>query len=71
MRAPAVRADDKNITAELVAEFDSRLQVPHEIHTYPGAPHSFFDRRQEQYANESEDAWNRVLTFISQRQAEG
>jgi len=63
--------DDKNITAELVAEFDRRLSVPHEIHTYPGAPHSFFDRRQEQYASESEDAWNRVLNFISQRQAEG
>jgi carboxymethylenebutenolidase len=63
--------DDKNITAEMVAEFGNRLRVPHEIHTYPGAPHSFFDRRQEQYASESEDAWNRVLRFISQRQAEG
>ena len=63
--------DDKNITAEMVAEFGTRLRVPHEIHTYPGAPHSFFDRRQEQYASESEDAWNRVLGFISQRQAEG
>jgi len=63
--------DDKNITAEMVAEFDRRLSVPHEIHTYPGTPHSFFDRRQEQYASESEDAWNRVLNFISQRQAEG
>jgi carboxymethylenebutenolidase len=63
--------DDKNITAEMVAEFGTRLRVPHEIHTYPGAPHSFFDRRQEQYAAESEDAWNRVLGFISQRQAEG
>jgi carboxymethylenebutenolidase len=63
--------DDKNITAEMVAEFGRRLQVPHEIHTYPGAPHSFFDRRQAQYAAESEDAWNRVLGFISQRLAEG
>jgi carboxymethylenebutenolidase len=63
--------DDKNITAEMVAEFGTRLRVPHEIHTYPGAPHSFFDRRQEQYASESEDAWNRVLDFMSKRQAEG
>jgi carboxymethylenebutenolidase len=63
--------DDKNITAEMVAEFGTRLRVPHEIHTYPGAPHSFFDRRQEQYAAESEDAWNRVLNFVSNRQAEG
>src|SRR5262249_22224689 len=35
--------DDKNITADQVAEFEARLQVPHEIHTYAGAPHSFFD----------------------------
>jgi carboxymethylenebutenolidase len=63
--------DDKNITAEMVAEFGTRVRVPHEIHTYPGAPHSFFDRRQDQFASESEDAWNRVLNFISQREAEG
>jgi dienelactone hydrolase len=29
-----------------------------------GAPHSFFDRRQEQFAEASEDAWQRVLAFI-------
>ena len=29
------------------------LPVEHEIHTYPGAPHSFFDRRQEQYSEAS------------------
>lgn len=63
--------DDANITPDLVAEFDARLAVPHEIHTYDGAPHSFFDRRQEQYAEQSEDAWNRVLGFIAQRQVEG
>jgi len=31
---------------------------------YDGAPHSFFDRKQEQFAAESEDAWNRVLAFL-------
>jgi carboxymethylenebutenolidase len=31
---------------------------------YGGAPHSFFDRKQEQFAAESEDAWNQVLRFI-------
>ena len=30
--------------------------VDHDIVIYPGAPHSFFDRRQEQYAEASEDA---------------
>jgi carboxymethylenebutenolidase len=32
--------------------------------TYPSAPHSFFDRKQEQFADASEDAWRRVLAFI-------
>ena len=55
---------DQSITAEQVAAFDAALPVPHDIHTYEGAPHSFFDRRQEQYAAESEDAWERILGFI-------
>ena len=33
--------------------------VEHEIVTYDGAPHSFFDRRHEQHAEASEDAWQR------------
>jgi carboxymethylenebutenolidase len=58
---------DKNITAEVNAEFDEALTaagVEHEIVTYPGAPHSFFDRRHEDFADESADAWNRTLEFI-------
>jgi len=55
---------DQSITAEQVAAFDAALPVPHDIHTYEGAPHSFFDRRQEQYAAESRDAWERILRFI-------
>jgi len=31
---------------------------------YPGAPHSFFDRKYDDFAAASEDAWNRVLRFI-------
>ena len=38
--------------------------VEHEVVTYDGAPHSFFDRRQEDFADASEDAWNRVLAFL-------
>src|SRR5207342_1226558 len=59
--------DDHNITAELNAEFDDALTaagVEHEIVTYPGAPHSFFDRSYEEFADESADAWQRVLVFI-------
>ena len=56
--------DDQNITPDQVAAFDAALPVEHEIHTYEGAPHSFFDRRQEDYKAESEDAWERILGFI-------
>jgi carboxymethylenebutenolidase len=59
--------DDQNITAEHNAAFESALAaagVEHEIVTYPGAPHSFFDRKQEQFADASEDAWRRVLDFV-------
>jgi len=31
---------------------------------YPGAPHSFFDRKYEEFAGESADAWRRVLAFV-------
>jgi len=59
--------DDQNITPEDNAEFDRALDasgVEHEVVTYDGAPHSFFDRKQEDYAAASEDAWARVLAFI-------
>ena len=58
---------DQNITAEDNAAFDAALDaagVEHEVVTYDGAPHSFFDRRQENFADASEDAWRRVLAFI-------
>ena len=60
--------DDQNITAEDNAAFDAALTeagVEHEIFSYPGAPHSFFDRKYEQFAADSEDAWSRVLDFIA------
>ncbi len=59
--------DDENITAEQNAAFDEALTaagVEHEIVTYDGAPHSFFDRKQEQFAEASADAWKRVLAFV-------
>jgi carboxymethylenebutenolidase len=70
MRAPilALQAgDDKNITAADNAEFEEALSaagVEHELVTYPGAPHSFFDRLHEEFADDSADAWSRVLAFI-------
>jgi carboxymethylenebutenolidase len=62
---------DQNITAEHNEAFDRALDaagVEHEVVTYDGAPHSFFDRKQEEFADASADAWSRVLAFI-QRQA--
>jgi len=58
---------DQNITAEHNAAFDAALTeagVEHEVVTYDGAPHSFFDRKQEEFADASADAWQRVLGFI-------
>jgi carboxymethylenebutenolidase len=59
--------EDRNITAEHNTAFEQALSaagVEHELVTYDGAPHSFFDRRQEDFAEASEDAWRRVLAFI-------
>src|SRR5919108_671342 len=55
---------DAHITAEANAEFERALEaagVEHEVVTYDGAPHSFFDRKQEDFQRASEDAWNRAL----------
>ena len=58
---------DQNITEVENAAFEAALReagVEHEIVVYEGAPHSFFDRKQEEYADASADAWRRVLDFI-------
>jgi carboxymethylenebutenolidase len=58
---------DAGIPVEDVNAFDEALDaagVEHELVIYPGAPHSFFDRKHEEFATESEDAWNRVLAFL-------
>src|SRR5438132_13458343 len=58
---------DQNISADDNAAFDEALDaagVEHEIVTYDGAPHSFFDRKQEEFADASADAWSRVLAFL-------
>jgi carboxymethylenebutenolidase len=47
------------------AENLERAGVAHEIHVYPGAPHSFFDRKQEEFADASADAWRRTLAFLA------
>ena len=59
---------DPHITAEDNAAFDEALTaagVEHEIVAYDGAPHSFFDRKQEEFQADSDDAWRRTLEFIA------
>ena len=45
--------------------------MEHDVVTYDGAPHSFFDRRQEDFAAASEDAWSRVLAFVDRHAGQG
>jgi carboxymethylenebutenolidase len=65
---------DAGITAEAVAAFDRGLGergIDHRIITYPGAPHSFFDRKAVDYATESAAAWDEILRFIEGRTRPG
>ena len=70
LRAPILAlmgSADQAISPADVAAFDSALAeagVEHEVITYDGAPHSFFDRKQQQFADASADAWQRVLGFL-------
>ena len=59
--------DDPGIPVEDADELDRALDdtgVEHEVVIYPGAPHSFFDRKYEEFADASADAWSRVLAFV-------
>jgi len=58
---------DEGITAEAIAAFDAGLTAagtPHRLVTYPGAPHSFFDRKAAEFADASAAAWGEILAFV-------
>ena len=58
---------DGATSAEAVAEFDRALTasgVEHRFVTYEGAPHSFFDRKADQFADASKAAWDETLSFV-------
>ena len=60
---------DEGIPVDDVRAFERALEeagVEHEIMIYDGAPHSFFDRKFEQFADASADAWDRALAFVAQ-----
>jgi carboxymethylenebutenolidase len=71
MRSPLLllmAGADRATSAEEVADFDRQLTdvgLPHEVHVYAGAPHSFFDRAADQWQDACADAWRRVLAFIA------
>ncbi|HET7556105.1 MAG TPA: dienelactone hydrolase family protein [Gaiellaceae bacterium] len=59
---------DQNILPEHNQAFERALAdagVEHELVVYEGAPHSFFDRKQEAFAAASDDAWRRTLDFLA------
>jgi carboxymethylenebutenolidase len=60
---------DEGIPVTEVRAFERALDdagVEHELVVYDDAPHSFFDRKQEAFADASADAWSRVLAFVEQ-----
>jgi carboxymethylenebutenolidase len=68
-----VAGADMTPQEEFVA-FDAELTaagVPHETHTYAGAPHSFFDRAFADWAEVCDDAWRRILDFTAERSPAG
>jgi carboxymethylenebutenolidase len=58
---------DDHIPRDQIDVYDAALEaagVEHELVSYPGAPHSFFDRSFEEHADACEDAWRRMLSFL-------
>jgi carboxymethylenebutenolidase len=77
MRGTAVLAlmggDDPGIPAADIATLEAAFadaDLDYEVVVYDGAPHSFFDRKQDDFKEASEDAWTRTLAFIARHGGE-
>ena len=60
--------DDPGIPISVDEEFQTALHNAgrtDEVIIYDGAPHSFFDRKYAEFTDASDDAWQRVLAFIT------
>ncbi len=58
---------DGSIPQQDIDAFDVALSgagIEHRLVAYPGAPHSFFDRKAADFAAESAAAWDEVLGFV-------
>jgi carboxymethylenebutenolidase len=63
---------DQGINAEVRSAWESALTaagVEHVTIVYEGAPHSFFDRKADEFAEQSAAAWAATLDFIRARTA--
>ena len=52
---------------EAIADFGRALSaagVEHQFVSFPGAPHSFFDRKFTEFAEQNAAAWTEVLAFV-------
>ena len=61
---------DEAITRDAIDAFDKALVtagVEHRVIAYPRAPHSFFDRKADEFADASRAAWDEVLSFVRSR----
>lgn len=61
---------DQGIPHEDNVAFEEALQAAgkdYELVEFEGAPHSFFDRKQEDFQAASDEAWQRTLDFIAAR----
>lgn len=69
MRAPLLMllaGADQGTPSTEFEEFASRVRargIEVESHTYPGAPHSYFDRSFAEHREACEDSWKRMLEF--------
>ena len=58
---------DQGIPPESVEAFGTALDaagIANDLKVYDGAPHSFFDRAFDQFSDECDDAWRRMLALI-------
>ncbi len=64
---------DPGIPIESIQALDAELDkagVEHKLVVYENAPHSFFDRKYDEFKEASANAWERVLGFVESHSAE-